>query len=111
MTRLDHSPVSADDPRLTAALAENERLCRELDRLRAEFDEATVKRFEVLKSFLTDFRGTVSYQEAARLLGMTESAIKSATNRLRQCWRELMREEIDQILQVVTEKEVDEEVR
>jgi RNA polymerase sigma-70 factor (ECF subfamily) len=86
-------------------------LANVLDRLRAEFDGATVKRFEVLKSFLTDFRGTVSYQEAARLLGMTESAIKSAINRLRQRWRELMREEIAQTLQVVTEKEVDEEIR
>ena len=36
MARLDRVAVSADDPRLAAALAENERLCRELDRVRAE---------------------------------------------------------------------------
>jgi two-component system cell cycle sensor histidine kinase/response regulator CckA len=40
MARLDHMAVSADDPRLAAALAENERLSRELDRLRAEYAAA-----------------------------------------------------------------------
>jgi nitrogen-specific signal transduction histidine kinase/CheY-like chemotaxis protein len=38
--RLDRSALSADDPRLAAALAENERLCRDLDRVRAEYAAA-----------------------------------------------------------------------
>ncbi len=85
-------------------------LARVLERLRAEFDGTSVKRFEVLKPFLVEVKGALSYLEAARGLGMTESAIKSAVHRLRHRWRELMREEISQTLNAATSNEVDEEI-
>lgn len=81
-----------------------------LERLRSEFDGANVKRFEVLKPFLVEVKGAISYLEAAQVLGMTESAIKSAVHRMRQRWRELMREEIAQTLNAATASEVDEEI-
>lgn len=86
-------------------------LARVLEGLRAEFDGATVKRFDVLKRFLTEDKGASSYAEAAERLGMTESAVKSAIHRLRQRWRELMREEIAATVNAVTGREVDEEIR
>lgn len=86
-------------------------LAQVLDRLRKEFDGASVKRFEVLKPFLTELKGTRSYETAARELGMSEQAVKSAIYRLRQRWRELMREEISHTLNCATGKEIDEEIR
>ncbi len=82
-----------------------------LERLRKEFDGASIKRFEVLKPFLTELKGTSSYAAAARELGITEQAVKSAIHRLRQRWRELMREEIAHTLNCATAKEVDQEIR
>ena len=86
-------------------------LGRVLERLRGEFDGTTVKRFDVLKRFMTEDRGASSYAEAARDLGLTEPAIKSAVHRLRQRWRALMREEIAQTLNAATAQEVDDEIR
>ena len=86
-------------------------LARVLERLRHEFDGASVKRFEVLKPFLTELKGASSYANAARDLGLTEQAVKSAIYRLRQRWRELMREEIAQTLNCATGKEIDQEIR
>ena len=82
-----------------------------LEALRREFDGAQVKRFDVLKRFLTEAKGENSYGEAARDLGMSEQAVESAIHRLRQRWRELMREEIAQTVNATTGKEVDEEIR
>lgn len=86
-------------------------LSRVLEALRAEFDGAQVKRFDVLKPFLTGARGEASYAEAARELEMTEPAVKSAIHRLRQRWRELMREEIAQTVHATTGQAVDDEIR
>ena len=86
-------------------------LARVLERLRAEFDGPNVKRFEVLKRFLTEDKGTTSYVEAAGELRVTEQAAKSAIHRLRQRWRELMREEIAATVNVVTGREVEDEIR
>lgn len=86
-------------------------LARVLTRLRTEFDGATVKRFDVLKGFLTEEKGASSYAEAARRLALTESAVKSAIHRLRQRWRELMREEIADTVDAATGTEIDEEIR
>jgi DNA-directed RNA polymerase specialized sigma24 family protein len=84
-------------------------LARTLTRLQDEFDGAKVKRFEHLKRFLTEAKGAESYAEAARGLGLTEPAVKSAIHRLRQRFRELLREEIAQT--VATAAEVDLEIR
>lgn len=86
-------------------------LGRVLEALRREFDGSQVKRFDVLKRFLTEAKGETSYVEAAKELGMSEQAVKSAIHRLRQRWRERMREEIAQTLNATTGSNVDEEIR
>ncbi|HKX60229.1 MAG TPA: sigma-70 family RNA polymerase sigma factor, partial [Verrucomicrobiae bacterium] len=62
-----------------------------VDRLAEESDE---KRFEVLKGFLLDDKGDVSYDEAARRLDMSVPAITSAIHRMRGRFRVLLYEEI-----------------
>lgn len=84
-------------------------LAQVLARLRGEFDGAKVKRFDALKIFLTEEKGAASYAEAAAQLGLTDQAVKSAIHRLRQRYRELLREEIAHT--VATPQEVDEEIR
>ena len=86
-------------------------LTRVLERLRHEYDGASIKRFDALKPFLTEERGANSYTDAARELRLTVPAVKSAIHRLRQRWRELMREEIAHTLNAATSKDVDEEIR
>lgn len=82
-----------------------------LDRLQSEFDGATIKRFQVLKSFLTEDKGAQSYVQAARELQLSEAAVKSAIHRLRLRWRELMREEISHTLNSSAPHDVDNEIR
>jgi len=62
-----------------------------LDRLAAETDE---RRFAVLKEFLTESDGTVSYDDAARQLGMTVAAVTSAIHRMRARFGAVLVEEI-----------------
>jgi RNA polymerase sigma-70 factor (ECF subfamily) len=62
-----------------------------LDRLAAETDE---KRFEVLKGFLLEDKDAVSYDEAAKELGVSVAATTSAIHRLRARFRTLLFEEI-----------------
>jgi len=62
-----------------------------LDRLAAETEE---KRFEVLKRFLLEDKGAVSYEEAALQLGMSVAAITSAISRMRARFRAVLFEEI-----------------
>jgi RNA polymerase sigma-70 factor (ECF subfamily) len=62
-----------------------------LDRLAAETE---VKRFEVLKRFLLEDKGAVSYDEAAAELGMSVAGITSAIHRLRTRFGALLVEEV-----------------
>jgi RNA polymerase sigma factor (sigma-70 family) len=62
-----------------------------LDRLAVETDE---KRFEVLKGFLLEDKGAVSYDEAAAQLGISVAAITSAIHRMRARFRALLFDEI-----------------
>jgi RNA polymerase sigma-70 factor (ECF subfamily) len=62
-----------------------------LDRLAAETEE---ERFGVLKRFLLEDKGTVSYEEAASRLGISVAAITSAISRMRARFRALLFEEI-----------------
>jgi RNA polymerase sigma-70 factor (ECF subfamily) len=62
-----------------------------LDRLAAETEE---KRFELLKSFLLEDKGAVSYDEAAAQSGMSVAAITSAIHRLRARFSALLVEEV-----------------
>jgi RNA polymerase sigma-70 factor (ECF subfamily) len=65
--------------------------------------------FEHLKVFLSGDRAPLSQAEVGDLLGMNEGAVKVAVHRLRQRYRECLREQIAQT--VSTSAEVDEEIR
>jgi RNA polymerase sigma-70 factor (ECF subfamily) len=62
-----------------------------LDLLAAETQE---KRFEVLKPFLLDDKGAMSYDDAAAQLGLSVSAITSAIHRMRTRFGALLVEEV-----------------
>jgi RNA polymerase sigma factor (sigma-70 family) len=66
-----------------------------LGRLRHEY--ASTRRddlFRALKDTLSGARSEIPYRELAARLGMSEGAVKVAAHRLRQRYRELLREEI-----------------
>ena len=77
-----------------------------LDRLAAEMNE---ERFGVLKDFLLEDKGAVSYGAAAARLGLTEAAVTSAIHRMRGRFRALMHEEIAHTVE--TPAEVGQEIR
>lgn len=79
-------------------------------RLREECNETGHEdRFEALKGFLVDEKGTVSFAEMAQRLSMTEAAVKGLVRRMRQRYREIFREEIANT--VADPKDVDGEIR
>jgi RNA polymerase sigma-70 factor (ECF subfamily) len=81
-----------------------------LNRLRQEMEVAKEQaRFEILKPFLASETQVPSGAEIASRLGVSESAAYSAVHRLRQRYRELLREEIAQT--VGSPDEVQEELR
>ena len=65
--------------------------------------------FAQLKDYLWGEGSGAGYAEVAERLGMTEGALKVTVHRLRQRYRELLREEVAQT--VATVHEVDEELR
>ena len=72
-----------------------------LTRLENEYRSAgNAKLFDPLKEFLSDEPGRRSQAEAAAELGMTENALKQAFHRLRQRYRQLLRDEIAQTVAV-----------
>ncbi len=77
-----------------------------LDRLAVESDE---RRFEILKGFLLEDRGAMSYEEAGSRLGMSASAITSAIHRMRTRFRALLFEEIANTVE--TPEAVEPEIR
>lgn len=62
-----------------------------LDRLAAETQE---DRFEVLKGFLLEEKGAMSYDEASARLGLSVAAITSALHRMRARFRAILFEEV-----------------
>lgn len=62
-----------------------------IERLVKEMDE---NRFETLKGFLLDDKGTTSYAEAARQLGLSVAGVTSAIFRIRARFRALLVEEV-----------------
>ncbi len=85
-------------------------LQRAFDCLAAEYaqvDKAAL--FEALKDFQPRQSGSLTYTQIGARLGLTEAAVKSAMQRLRQRHREILREEIAQT--VTSAKEVEEEIR
>jgi RNA polymerase sigma-70 factor (ECF subfamily) len=72
-----------------------------LARLESEYRSAgNAKLFHYLKEFLSDEPGRRSQAEIAADLGMTENAVKQAFHRLRQRYRQLLRDEIAQTVAV-----------
>jgi RNA polymerase sigma-70 factor (ECF subfamily) len=72
-----------------------------LTRLESEYRSAgTAKLFDCLKEFLSDEPGKRSQAEIGAHLSMTENAVKQAFHRLRQRYRELLRDEIAQTVAV-----------
>jgi DNA-directed RNA polymerase specialized sigma24 family protein len=77
-----------------------------LDRLAAEIEE---KPFEVLKGFLLEEKGAVSYEAASAQLAMSVAAITSAIHRMRGRFRALLFEEVANT--VDKPEEVEQELR
>jgi RNA polymerase sigma factor (sigma-70 family) len=79
-------------------------------RLRTSY-EATGKQqlFEHLKSYLVGDSGAPSYAEMGRTLGMREGTVKVAVHRLRERYRELLRDEVAQTL--AAGEDIEEEIR
>ena len=67
------------------------------------------KLFEQLKIFLSGDRAPISHAEVGVILGLSESAVKVAVHRLRQRYRDCLREQIAQT--VSSPAEVDDEIR
>jgi RNA polymerase sigma-70 factor (ECF subfamily) len=101
----DLTPERAFDHRWAFTLLE-----RSVARLRQEYTEANrVGLFDVLKHSPFSEKGGPSYAEAGKVLGLTESAVKSAVHRLRQRHRQLLREEVARTVAVPAD--IDEELR
>ncbi len=80
-----------------------------LARLQAEMTaDGKAALFDALKDHLTGSQ-SAGYATTAARLGMTEGAVKAAAHRLRQRYRELLREEIAQT--VASPDEIEEEIR
>jgi RNA polymerase sigma factor (sigma-70 family) len=87
-------------------------LARVLARLEAECDGSgpeRARRFEVLKVFLLEDKGTLPLAAAAERLGLSLVATKGLVHRLRQRYRDLFREEIAHT--VAAPEEVEDEIR
>ncbi len=81
-----------------------------LNRLRDEYIETgRGPFFNLLKDFQPREPGAPSYGEIGARFGMTEAAVKSAVQRMRQRHREILREEIAQT--VSGPEEIDQEIR
>jgi len=81
-----------------------------VERLRLEYDQGGKRHlFEALHPSLVGDRTSQPYDELAKKLGLSEAAVKSAVHRLRQRYRQLLREEIAQT--VAGPGEVESELR
>jgi RNA polymerase sigma-70 factor (ECF subfamily) len=99
------SPDQAFDREWALAL-----LAKVIGRLQSECEtDGHGKQFAELKIFLTAGKGAQSHADAARILGLEETAVRVAVHRLRKRYRVLLRAEISQTL--ADEALVDEEMR
>jgi len=81
-----------------------------MERLKEEFERAgKARQFEELKGFIIGDHSGTTYSQAAARLDMSEAAAKKAGSRMRQRYRELLREEIAQT--VTGPDQVDDELR
>jgi RNA polymerase sigma-70 factor (ECF subfamily) len=99
------SPDKAFDREWALAL-----LAKVIERLQKECGvEGRAKQFAELKIFLTAGKGALSHADAAKNLGMDETAVRVAVHRLRKRYRILLRGEISQTL--ADPADVNEEMR
>ena len=110
-TRYGHEPVDNVTPEHSYERRWALTLLDEvLQRLRAEYEqEGRAEFFAALHPCLVGDRTAQPYAELAVKLGVSEGTVKSAVHRLRQRYRELLRDEIAQT--VAAPGEVDEELR
>ena len=81
-----------------------------VNQLRTEYEQdGRSQQFAVLNQYLVDDRPDQTYAEVAKNLGTSEGTVKSAVHRLRQRYRQLLREEIANT--VAGPGEVEEELR
>ena len=83
-------------------------LARVLERLESEYTGQTM-RFDDLKVFLIEPKGTAAFAEVASRLAVSESALKSVIHRMRKRYAELFRDEVAQI--VVNPADIEDEIR
>jgi RNA polymerase sigma factor (sigma-70 family) len=80
-----------------------------MQRLEREFEKVGKRsQFERLKDFIVSTKKDTTYADVASELGMTESAARMATSRLRRRYRQLLREEIAQT--VSSPEDIDDEI-
>jgi len=83
---------------------------RTMARLQAESASSNKQKlFEHLKVYLAAEKSSIPYCDVAAKLDMTEGAVKVAVHRLRQRYRELLRDEIAQT--VTSQEQIEEEIR
>jgi len=83
---------------------------RVVNRLRGEYSEGEkARQFEALKPLLMAGRGELQYAQPAAAAGMSEGTARVAVHRLRQRYRQLLREEVG--LTLLDPAQAEEEVR
>ena len=109
--RLQIEPASELTPeRLYDRLWASTLLESVLARLKSEMSDAGKStQFDVLRGFLSDTANALSYEDAATRLRLTEAATRKCVQRLRQRYRELLREEVAHT--VAAPHEIDSELR
>lgn len=99
------SPESIFDLRWAATVVE-----RALRRLREECESRGRRRlFDLISSYLIVDRADVSYSNIAKKLAVTETEVKRLLHRMRQRYRDLLRDEVAQTVE--RPADVDEEIR
>ena len=109
-TRYSREPVDDLTPeKLFERYWALEVLKQAMARLKAEYVTANkIELFNYLKTYLTAQQDSIPYRDAADRLNMTEGAVRVAVHRLKQRYRELVRQEIAQT--VTSPDQVDEEI-
>ncbi len=101
----DLSPDRLYDRRWAEALLE-----RTLGRLKKDYDSTgRAAVYQQLQQLIWGPQARLSYAEMGQTLGMNEGAVKVAVHRLRQRFRELLREEVAQTVE--NQAQVEEELR
>lgn len=87
-----------------------------LEHAKAQLKDEYLKKDQVdvydrLNSCASGENGGPAYAEVAAALGLAESGVKAAVFRMRQRYRELVREEVSNTLDSPTTEKIDEEIR